>query len=115
MTAPNDQRAEQADRHPASTTRATPTRDTTPAGAQSIARLHFSIVRLHSLAVGFWLLAVAVTGVLVLIGVGLPTYVPVVSLIIAAIHGLFLALHRWLAHRAQRKAAAATSGDAASG
>ena len=105
MTAPNDQ---QADRRSASTTRATPSRTTTPAGAQAIARLHHSIARLHVIAIGFWLLAAALTSVLVLIGVGLPTYVPVVSLIIAAIHGLFLALHRWLAHRARRKAAAAT-------
>lgn len=102
MTAPNDQ---PADRRPASTTRATESRTTTPAGAQAIARLHHSIARLHVIAIGFWLLATALTSVLVLIGVGLPTYVPVVSLIIAAIHGLFLALHRWLAHRAQRKAA----------
>ena len=105
MTAPNDQ---QADRHPASTTRATPSRTTTPAGAQAIARLHHSIARLHVIAIGFWLLAAAVTSVLTLAEVGLPTYVPVVSLIIAAIHGLFLALHRWLAHRAMSKAAAAT-------
>lgn len=98
MTAPNDQ---QAARRPASTSRAT-----TSGGAQAIARLHHSITRLHSIAVGFWLLAVAVTSVLILAEVGLPTYVPVVSLIIAAIHGLFLALHRWLAHRAMSKAAA---------
>ena len=103
MTAPHDQ---PADRRPASTTRATPSRATTPAGAQAIARLHHSIARLHSIAVGFWLLAIAVTSVLILADVGLPTYVPVVSLIIAAIHGLFLALHRWLAHRAMGKAAA---------
>lgn len=103
MTAPHDQ---QADHRPASTTRATPSRPTTPAGAQAIARLHHSITRLHGIAVGFWLLAAAVTSVLVLAEVGLPTYVPVVSLIIAAIHGLFLALHRWLAHRAMSKAAA---------
>ena len=106
MSTPHDQ---QADRHQASTTRAAPSRTTTPAGAQAIARLHGSIARLHVIAIGFWLLAAAVTSVLVLTGVGLPTYVPVVSLIIAAIHGLFLALHRWLAHRAQRKAAAATN------
>lgn len=105
MTPSNDQ---QADRPPASTERATPSRATTPAGAQAIARLHHSITRLHVIAIGFWLLAVAVTSVLVLIGVGLPTYVPVVSLIIAAIHGFFFTLHRWLAHRAMSKAAAAT-------
>ena len=104
MTASNDQ---PADRRPASTTRATPSRATTPAGAQAIARLHHSITRLHGIAVGFWLLAIAVTSVLILADVGLPTYVPVVSLIIAAIHGLFFALHRWLAHRAMSKAAAA--------
>ena len=98
MTAPHDQ---QADRHPASTSRAI-----TPAGAQAIARLHRSVARLHSIAIGIWLLAAAVTSVLVLVGVGLPTFVPVGSLIIAAIHGLFLALHRWLAHRALSKAAA---------
>ena len=103
MTAPNDQ---QADRHPASTSRAI-----TPASAQAIARLHLSIARLHVIAIGFWLLAAAVTSVLVLTSVGLPTFVPVVSLIIAAIHGLFLALHRWLAHRAQTKAAVATRED----
>ena len=106
MTGPNDQ---QADRHPSGTTRATPSRTVTPAGAQAIARLHLNIARLHSIAIGFWLLAAAVTSVLVLVGMGLPTFVPVVSLIIAAIHGLFLALHRWLAHRTQSKAAAATS------
>lgn len=105
MTAPHDQ---PADRRPASATHTTPSRATTPAGAQAIARLHHSIVRLHSIAVGFWLLAIAVTSVLIIADVGLPTYVPVVSLIIAAIHGLFLALHRWLAHRATSKAAAAT-------
>ena len=105
MTGPNDQ---QADCRPASTARATPSRTTTPAGAQAIARLHHSIARLHVIAIGFWLLAAAVTSVLVLAGVGVPTFVPVGSLIIAAIHGLFLALHRWLAHRAQRKAGAAT-------
>ena len=106
MTGPNDQ---QSDRRPASTARTTPSRTVTPAGAQAIARLHLNIARLHSIAIGFWLLAAAVTSVLVLVGVGLPTFVPVVSLIIAAIHGLFLALHRWLAHRAQSKAAAATN------
>ncbi len=105
MTPSNDQ---QADRRPASTERATPSRATTPAGAQAIARLHHSITRLHSIAVGFWLLAAAVTSVLILADVGLPPYVPVVSLIIAAIHGLFLALHRWLAHRARSKATVAT-------
>ena len=103
MSTPNDQ---QTDHRPA---RATPSRTTTPAGAQAIARLHHSIVRLHSLAIAFWLLAAAVTSVLVLVDVGLPPFVPVVSLIIAAIHGCFLALHRWLAHRAQSKAAAATN------
>ena len=105
MTGPNDQ---QSDRRPASTARTTPSRAITPAGAQAIARLHLNIARLHSIAIGIWLLAAAVTSVLVLVGVGLPTFVPVGSLIIAAIHGLFLALHRWLAHRALSKAAAAT-------
>ncbi len=105
MTAPNNQ---PTDRRPASTAPATRSRIITPAGAQAIARLHRSIAQLHGLAIGFWLLAVAATGALVLVGVGLPPFVPVVSLTIAAIHALFLALHWWLAHRARRKAAAAT-------
>ncbi len=106
MTVPNDQHA---DRRPASTTRATPSRAITPAGAQAVARLHRSVARLHGIAIGIWLPVVATTSALLLAGVGIPTFVPVGSLIAAAIHGLFLVLHRWLAHRALSRAAAATS------
>ncbi|MAG37515.1 MAG: hypothetical protein CL878_14865 [Dehalococcoidia bacterium] len=86
--------------------RDTPSRGITPASARALARLHRGIARIHITAIGIWLVAVAATSVAAFAGFGIPAFAPIGSGIAAGIHGLFLALHLWLAHRALGRAAA---------